>query len=190
VDPIFLITARCLELAEMTDQEKLTEAHAQLQFAQLVTEISDKERQRDRAARQFDIANQTHRRKLLLADRWSEISLGSDHGSPPKRGGREQGRLKKPKILRRPRSSTRQIVAIGHRQPTKNRSLTSSRTGIVHGDAGHEPTSAGSRWDPDPGRGLPHCHYNATTCDLSYLSSLITKARRFRNLTSNTKECR
>jgi hypothetical protein len=50
MDLIFLMTAKRLELAEMIDQGKLTEAQGQLEFARLMTEISDRERQRDRGA--------------------------------------------------------------------------------------------------------------------------------------------
>jgi hypothetical protein len=50
MDLIVLMTAKRLELAEMIDQGKLTEAQGQREFAQLMTKIGDKERQRDRGA--------------------------------------------------------------------------------------------------------------------------------------------
>jgi hypothetical protein len=51
MDLIFLIQAKRRELSEKIDKGNLTEAQAQLEFAQFMTGINDKERQRDREQR-------------------------------------------------------------------------------------------------------------------------------------------
>jgi hypothetical protein len=51
MDLVSLMTAKRLELAEEIDQGKITEAQAQLEFAQFMTGIADEERQRDSGQR-------------------------------------------------------------------------------------------------------------------------------------------